>query len=97
MSFVYIDSQGREVNIPSVDAVRLRIELGAIKDQTRFLDQNTGKWAPAVEHEIYRTLKRQLLEAEQGFVAPPPPSVSSGEGDPEEVGAVEPDSTEGEA
>ncbi|MEJ2541473.1 MAG: hypothetical protein P8188_16145 [Gemmatimonadota bacterium] len=73
MRFIYIDSQDREVNIPSVDAVRLRIELGAIKDHTRFYDDNTGKWAPASEHDIYRTLKRQLQEAEHGFVMPPPP------------------------
>lgn len=89
MSFVYIDSQGREVNIPSVDAVRLRIELGAIKDQTRFLDQNTGKWAPAVEHEIYRTLKRQLMAAEQGFVAPPPPAAPGSSREAPSPGEVE--------
>jgi len=97
MSFVYIDSQDREVNIPSVDAVRLRIELGAIKDQTRFFDSNTGKWAPASEHEIYRTLKRQLMEVEQGFVAPPPPSVGPGGSAPPEGLAPEVEASKTEA
>ena len=43
MPFIYIDSQSREVRIPSVDALRLRIELGAIKDDTQFHDANTAK------------------------------------------------------
>ena len=60
MRFAYIDTRGNEVTIPSVDALRLRIELGAILDDTQFHDANTGKWAPAGEHEIYRTLKREL-------------------------------------
>ena len=72
MRFAYIDSQGREVNIPSVDALRLRIELGAIKDTTEFHDANTGKWGPAGEHEIYRTLQRELTELESGGFVPPP-------------------------
>ncbi|HSG47332.1 MAG TPA: hypothetical protein VLA43_05865, partial [Longimicrobiales bacterium] len=73
MRFAYIDSQGKEVEIPSVDALRLRIELGAILDSTIFHDENTGKWAPAAEHEIYRTLQRELTElGAEGFTAPPP-------------------------
>ena len=92
MPFIYIDSQDREVKIPSVDALRLRIELGAIKDQTQFHDENTGRWAPAVEHDIFRTLKRELEALESsGFVAPPPPAAVSVEEEtaPREV-ALEP-------
>jgi hypothetical protein len=73
MRFAYIDSQGNEVNIPSVDALRLRIELGAIVDDTVFHDSNTGRWAPASEHEIYRTLRRELHDLEAVGFAPPPP------------------------
>ncbi|HSM03536.1 MAG TPA: hypothetical protein VK858_02895 [Longimicrobiales bacterium] len=80
MPFIYIDSQGREVKIPSVDALRLRIELGAIRDQTQFHDENTGRWAEAVDHDIYRTLKRELDALESGFVAPPPPAPSESPG-----------------
>lgn len=84
MRFAYIDSQGKEVEIPSVDALRLRIELGAIVDSTIFHDSNTGKWAPAAEHEIYRTLQRELTElGAGGFTAPPPvPGGPSGGGAP---------------
>lgn len=73
MSFAYIDSQGKEVQIPSADALRLRIELGAIKDATEFYDAAQDRWAPARDHEIYRTLKREVEESSvTGFVAPPP-------------------------
>ena len=102
MRFAYIDSQGKEVAIPSTDALRLRIELGAIVDTTEFYDSSTDKWGPAVESEIYRTLKRELDGDEGGFVAPPPPSFEAptpveptpAEPEPEEaldMGALAPD------
>jgi hypothetical protein len=34
MRFAYMDSQGNEVPIPSIDALALRIELGAISADT---------------------------------------------------------------
>jgi len=78
MRFAYIDSQGKEVSIPSADALRLRIELGAIVDGTEFFDSSTDRWAPAVEHEIYRTLKRELDDqGMDGFVAPPPSAIAT--------------------
>lgn len=88
MRFAYIDSQGKEVNIPSVDALRLRIELGAIVDGTMFHDSNTGKWAPAQEHEIYRTLQRELQDLDAGGFVPPPPVPR--ESDPEVASVPEP-------
>lgn len=63
MRFAYIDSQGNEVEIPSEDALRLRIELGAIVEGTSFFDGSSGRWAPAAEHEIFRRLKRDLAGA----------------------------------
>lgn len=72
MRFAYIDSQGKEVTIPSIDALRLRIELKAIVEDTMFHDANSGKWAPAREHEIFRTLQRELQELDAGGFAPPP-------------------------
>ena len=71
MRFAYIDSNGNEVPIPSVDALALRIELGAITDETQLYDAAADQWAPANSHEIYHTLQRSAGEGE-GFVAPPP-------------------------
>lgn len=79
MRFAYIDSQGKEVGIPSVEALQLRIELGAIGEETMFFDGNTDRWAPAKEHEIFRTLSLEIEEkVEGGFVAPPPPTMMGG-------------------
>lgn len=77
MRFAYIDSQGKEVQIPSVDALRLRIELGAISDETTFHDAGTGKWGRAADHEIYRTLRRELGD-EGGSGFHPPDARSDG-------------------
>ena len=83
MRFAYIDSQGKEVSIPSADALRLRIELGAIVDSTMFHDASTDKWAAASDHEIYRTLKREVDGDDgSGFIAPPPPTLGMAPADP---------------
>ncbi len=93
MRFAYIDSQGKEVSIPSADALRLRIELGAIVDATMFHDASADKWAPAVDHEIYRTLKREVDGVEAaGFVAPPPPTFGLPE-EPAPVADEEPEAS----
>jgi hypothetical protein len=76
MRFAYIDSQGNEVSIPSVDALALRIELGAIGPDTQLYDAQADRWAPAESHEIFHTLSRDLL-GDGGFVAPPPPVAPS--------------------
>ena len=74
MRFAYIDSQGKEVGIPSVEALGLRIELGAITPSTQLYDATADRWAPASEHEVFRTLSREIQEKGEGtFVAPPPP------------------------
>ncbi len=72
MRFAYIDSQGNEVAIPSVEALGLRIELGAIGPDTELYDAQAERWGPAHTHEIYHTLSRDSSD-EDGFVAPPPP------------------------
>jgi hypothetical protein len=70
MRFAYIDSHGNEVPIPSVDALALRIELGAIGPETQLYDAQADHWAPASTHEIFHTLSRDSQG--DGFVAPPP-------------------------
>lgn len=72
MRFAYIDSQGNEVSIPSVDALALRIELGAIGPDTQLYDAQADRWGPAESHEIFHTLSRDLT-GDGSFVAPPPP------------------------
>ena len=79
MRFAYIDSNGNEVPIPSVDALALRIELGAITENTQLYDAQADEWGPAHTHEIFHTLSRDA-GGDEGFVAPPPvapPSVST--------------------
>lgn len=71
MRFAYIDSNGNEVPIPSIDALALRIELGAITDETQLYDAQADQWGPATSHEIYHTLARSSAD-DDGFIAPPP-------------------------
>ena len=71
MRFAYIDSNGNEVPIPSVDALALRIELGAITEKTQLYDAQADQWGPAHTHEIYQSLAR-TAGGDGGFVAPPP-------------------------
>jgi len=70
MRFAYIDSQGNEVPIPSVDALALRIELGAVGPDTQLYDAQADHWGPASTHEIFHTLSRD--SGDEGFLAPPP-------------------------
>ncbi|NNL31404.1 MAG: hypothetical protein HKO77_10290, partial [Gemmatimonadetes bacterium] len=71
MRFAYIDSNGNEVPIPSVDALALRIELGAIIENTQLYDAQADEWGPAHTHEIFHTLSRDAAAGDD-FVAPPP-------------------------
>jgi len=71
MRFAYIDSNGNEVPIPSVDALALRIELGAITEETQLYDAQADQWGPAHTHEIYHSLARSS-GTDEGFIAPPP-------------------------
>jgi hypothetical protein len=77
MRFAYIDSQGKEVGIPSVEALQLRIELGAITAETIFFDASKDRWDPAGDHEIFRTLAREVRERGQAGPRPPTPKVEA--------------------
>lgn len=93
MRFAYIDSQGNEVAIPSVDALALRIELGAIGPDTELFDAQSDRWGRADSHEIYHTLARDV--SGETFLVPTPPPAPDGpaeEGDdePTDAGADEP-------
>ncbi len=73
MRFAYIDSNGNEVPIPSVDALALRIELGAIHASTELYDAQADQWGPAHEHEIFHALARAAEDEHRAFAAPLPP------------------------
>jgi hypothetical protein len=98
MRFAYIDSNGNEVPIPSVDALALRIELGAITEQTQLYDAQAEQWGPAHTHEIFHTLSRSSGGGD-AFVAPPPvapptvgpPAAGVVEDEPSAADAVEPE------
>ena len=96
MRFAYIDSQGNEVPIPGVDALALRIELGAIGPETQLYDAQADRWGAAESHEIFHTLSREAGE-DGGFVAPPPPASSAPleEVEPESTDALDPAEEEG--
>jgi len=86
MRFAYIDSQGNEVTIPSVDALALRIELGAIGPETELYDAQADRWGPAHSHEIFHTLSRDVGGDE--FLVPAPPTPMPEEpGGPAEIDA----------
>jgi len=71
MRFAYIDSQGSEINIPSVDALAVRIELGAIGPETALYDAQADRWGPAASHEIFHALARDV--SGEAFLVPSPP------------------------
>jgi hypothetical protein len=83
MRFAYIDSHGNEVPIPSVDALALRIELGAIGPDTELYDAQADHWGPASTHEIFHTLSRDA--GGEGFIAPPPPAAPAAPVPPQAV------------
>ena len=76
MRFAYIDSQGNEVEIPSEDALRLRIELGAIVADTQLYDGTADRWGPASEHDSFRRMRRDLDGGGPGLTAAAPPAGS---------------------
>lgn len=83
MRFAYIDSQGNEVTIPSVDALALRIELGAIGSDTELYDAQADRWGPAHSHEIFHTLSRAV--GGEDFLVPAPPHTPVEPEGPEEI------------
>lgn len=89
MRFAYIDSQGNEVAIPSVDALALRIELGAIGPDTELFDAQSDRWGRADSHEIYHTLARDVSGETFLVPTPPPAPDEPSEDEPSEDGPSE--------
>lgn len=98
MRFAYIDSNGNEVPIPSVDALALRIELGAITESTQLYDAQADEWGPAHTHEIFHSLSRDAGD-DDGFIAPPPvapPTAGASEAQAPDAGTIPEDTETGQ-
>ncbi len=58
MRFQYVDRSGRKVEVQSLEGLAARLELGAITPETMLYDAVADRWAPAAEHEFFRSLVR---------------------------------------
>lgn len=58
MRFLYVDRSGRKVEVQTLEGLAARLELGAITPETMLYDAVSDRWAPAGEHEFYRSLVR---------------------------------------
>ncbi|MFW6199898.1 MAG: hypothetical protein ACOC8K_04935 [Gemmatimonadota bacterium] len=56
MRFRYFDSEGTEVGLSSVDALRFRIQTGVVTPETLLYDAAAGQWAPARQNPLFRFL-----------------------------------------
>lgn len=59
MRFRYFDSDGTEVQLSSVDALRFRIGTGAVTPETLLYDAAVGGWAPAGSQKVYRFIAEE--------------------------------------
>ncbi len=93
MRFSYIDSQGKEIDVDSVESLALRIELGAIEDDTRLYDAVADRWAPARDHPVYRSLSRgeEIVDDDIPLAPPPAPDEVAEEDDPPEDAPIDAD------
>lgn len=66
MRFRYFDSEGTEVGVASVDALRFRIQKGAVTPETLLYDAAAGLWAPARQNALFRF----LVEEEEDLLPP---------------------------
>lgn len=83
MRFQYVDRSGRKVEVQSLEGLAARLELGAITPETMLYDAVADRWAPAAEHEFFRSLVRPAGR-ETALPVTPPGLVPS----PEEVEPV---------
>jgi hypothetical protein len=58
MRFLYVDQSGRRVEVPTLEGLAARLELGALSPETMLYDSVADRWAPAAEHEFFRTIMR---------------------------------------
>lgn len=71
MRFQYVDRSGRKVEVQSLEGLAARLELGAITPETMLYDAVADRWAPAAEHEFFRSLVRPQGRESALPVTPP--------------------------
>jgi hypothetical protein len=71
MRFQYVDRSGRKVEVQSLEGLAARLELGAITPETMLYDAVADRWAPAAEHEFFRSLVRPQGRESTLPVTPP--------------------------
>lgn len=101
MRFSYIDSQGKEIEVDSIESLALRIELGAVEPDTRLYDAVADRWAPAEEHPVFRSLSRGEEVTEDDIVpigaGEEPEAEADGEEAAAEAAEAEPEEEAAEA
>lgn len=73
MRFLYVDRSGRRVEVPTLEGLAARLELGAIAPDTMLYDSVADRWAPASEHEFFRSIVRPA--GREGSLPVTPPGV----------------------
>lgn len=78
MRFRYFDSEGTEIGVASVDALRFRIQKGAVTPETLLYDAAAGQWAPARQNALFRFLveEEDLLPPEMRSLMDPDTSAT---------------------
>ena len=75
--FLYLDKNGEETKVESVDELRRCVEDGLIEEDTLLYDARSREWGPARVHTAYRSVQGEVL-ADDGS-APPPMGDTEGE------------------
>jgi hypothetical protein len=77
--FLFVNREGREVEVASEEALARHIEAGDLGEETLLYDSITREWAPVRVHPVGASLLAAVEEALAGpMVNPPPPATGPG-------------------
>lgn len=71
--FRYLGPEGEEVDVPSLERLRVLVQSGTVGDQTLLYDGLTRGWAPARAHAAYRFLRDEVQRPPSLAAEPRPP------------------------
>ena len=74
--FRYLGPDGSEVEVESLDGLRVLVRSGAIGELTLLHDALTREWAPARAHAVYRLLREEVDPPSGPPSTPTPPSMT---------------------